>query len=326
MRYVLLIAVFLAAGCAKRQPPPSPGAELVKKCMILGFTRGPYSYTHVDGTDFRYSSPAGLEGVNGGMCDKITYIAENLVVEIRDEEGHPVKQPIDLKAEWVEGSVCWPTNGMFGGSPITGDGFNTPEAGSTTDGGGRASFSLALRSAPGSVKNVYFPRYVPLHDASAQDVTENDPDYVAPPCLDTTVTFRLSIARSKDGGLCGASWYTHKPSDMCVVWISEIKPIDVPGATMQSEAQANGYSLMSDEFPTSLDCTNCDPLRFDADKDGDVDQSDFGILQSCFGVVPVSPQCTCFDLNYDGIDIRDYNAFLNCAAGPAIRVNVLCDD
>jgi hypothetical protein len=60
----------------------------------------------------------------------------------------------------------------------------------------------------------------------------------------------------------------------------------------------------------------------DADGDGDVDQADFGIFQTCFtttGELLPLPGCHCFDRAGDEtIDAEDLEEFMNCATGPGI--------
>jgi hypothetical protein len=65
----------------------------------------------------------------------------------------------------------------------------------------------------------------------------------------------------------------------------------------------------------------------DADGDGDVDQVDFGIWQSCYtgpggGILP---GCECFDRNNSGsVDGNDFNEFMNCYTGANVAFNPLC--
>jgi len=76
----------------------------------------------------------------------------------------------------------------------------------------------------------------------------------------------------------------------------------------------------------------CNDPFADADGDGDVDQDDFAVFQTCFtgsgGGVPEG--CNCFDkdpLGGDGdIDSLDFGVFENCASGPAIPADPGCDD
>lgn len=77
--------------------------------------------------------------------------------------------------------------------------------------------------------------------------------------------------------------------------------------------------------------TDCPDPFADADRDGDVDQVDFGLMQLCFtgdaGGTP--PGCRCFDRNEDGsITGIDVAAFVHCAAdgGPMLPADPTCDD
>lgn len=86
----------------------------------------------------------------------------------------------------------------------------------------------------------------------------------------------------------------------------------------------------------------CNDPFADADGDGDVDQADFGILQTCItgengASIPEDPAyCTCFDrqetapggglLPPDGdIDATDVMTFEKCATGPGLPANPGCD-
>ncbi len=82
----------------------------------------------------------------------------------------------------------------------------------------------------------------------------------------------------------------------------------------------------------------CPNPVFDADKDSDVDQADFAVLQACFtdsgdplGIFESLPDvCRCMDVLRPGsdndLDRDDYDAFELCASGPGIRANAACDD
>lgn len=68
----------------------------------------------------------------------------------------------------------------------------------------------------------------------------------------------------------------------------------------------------------------------DADRDGDVDQADFAVLQACYtGQDPetgVSGACQVFDREPQGapdgdVDVWDFEAFENCATGPGIALD-----
>ncbi len=83
------------------------------------------------------------------------------------------------------------------------------------------------------------------------------------------------------------------------------------------------------EDPAGLPCVNPE-VRFDADGDGDVDQMDFSVFQTCLAGPDGSfecPRCRC--MNADGnntIDQNDYAAFESCASGAGILAVATCDD
>lgn len=74
-----------------------------------------------------------------------------------------------------------------------------------------------------------------------------------------------------------------------------------------------------------------DPFA-DADGDGDVDQTDFAVVQACFtgpGPFTLDGPCRCFDRDAEGVgdndvDGDDYGAFEECASGPGIPADPSC--
>lgn len=79
-----------------------------------------------------------------------------------------------------------------------------------------------------------------------------------------------------------------------------------------------------------LRCPNPE-LRFDADGDGDVDQSDFAVIQACFTGADGGPfdcsTCRCMNTGGDtDIDGDDLVAFEQCASAPGVAADVTCDD
>ena len=69
----------------------------------------------------------------------------------------------------------------------------------------------------------------------------------------------------------------------------------------------------------------------DSDGDGDVDQEDFGVFQTCYTQdLPSFPQehpCHCLD--YDGddeIDQTDFTAFEACMSGANVPADPACKD
>ena len=81
-------------------------------------------------------------------------------------------------------------------------------------------------------------------------------------------------------------------------------------------------------------CVTKDP-RSDSDEDGDVDHVDFGAFQKCLdpqGLFSLSPECSCFDRDINGvsdgfINADDFETFMNCAltSGPGIPADPNCD-
>jgi hypothetical protein len=95
---------------------------------------------------------------------------------------------------------------------------------------------------------------------------------------------------------------------------------------------AQGYTCLSTTIgPPAPECPN---PRYDADRDGDVDQLDFAAFQLCYTASygGVGAGCDCFDWNPamgqgDGdVDVEDWGLFELCASGPGVPANPLCDD
>lgn len=71
---------------------------------------------------------------------------------------------------------------------------------------------------------------------------------------------------------------------------------------------------------------SCGELFADADRDGDVDQADFGLFQACYSGSSVlldlsnPSNCGCFDRNGDHtVDVLDLDEFLACITGPGMN-------
>lgn len=65
----------------------------------------------------------------------------------------------------------------------------------------------------------------------------------------------------------------------------------------------------------------------DHDGDGDVDQEDFGVFQTCLteGLSGILPGCSCFDYDYsDAIDGVDFDAFAACMSGSGVPAKPTC--
>ncbi len=70
------------------------------------------------------------------------------------------------------------------------------------------------------------------------------------------------------------------------------------------------------------------PAPGDFDRDGDVDQRDFGFLQVCMTGTDMGPRADrCVEADFDlddDVDRDDYAAFELCATAPAVRARVTC--
>jgi hypothetical protein len=76
-----------------------------------------------------------------------------------------------------------------------------------------------------------------------------------------------------------------------------------------------------------------DGVRFDTDLDGDVDMTDFSVLQRCYtglsgvGLVYHAPTCWAMDADENGhVDAGDFVAFQNCATRSSVPADPACDD
>ncbi|HPD32493.1 MAG TPA: hypothetical protein PLL20_21070 [Phycisphaerae bacterium] len=71
------------------------------------------------------------------------------------------------------------------------------------------------------------------------------------------------------------------------------------------------------------------PVRMDFDKDGDVDQADFGRMQACLtgvGVLQMDPLCDRTLLDHDDdTDADDLGIFRDCLSGPGLEPDPACD-
>jgi hypothetical protein len=96
------------------------------------------------------------------------------------------------------------------------------------------------------------------------------------------------------------------------------------------QADCTGGRVWSHKECSQVTCDPavCGTPAADANCDGDVDQTDFALLQACLGSDPTTePACECLDLAPDLIiDADDLLAFELCASGPGIPLNPACAD
>jgi hypothetical protein len=85
-----------------------------------------------------------------------------------------------------------------------------------------------------------------------------------------------------------------------------------------------------DDLPgASVNAAGCPlPIPGDIDGDGDVDQSDFGLLQACFsGATVPQPQPACALARLDAdpdVDQADFDIFHRCYSGPNLAGDPAC--
>ncbi len=95
------------------------------------------------------------------------------------------------------------------------------------------------------------------------------------------------------------------------------------GQTLQITGVKRTYGDPAAHSPVTLNLagTVAGGPPSDFDQDGDVDQSDFAMLQRCLsGILLTPPGCAFSDLNHDGLtETADVSLFLDCMAGPDLN-------
>lgn len=73
----------------------------------------------------------------------------------------------------------------------------------------------------------------------------------------------------------------------------------------------------------------CPTVRSDLDRDGDVDQEDFGLFQACYsgpGLIQAKPACSMARLDPDeDVDQDDYAVLQGCMTGADVPANLQCE-
>jgi hypothetical protein len=101
----------------------------------------------------------------------------------------------------------------------------------------------------------------------------------------------------------------------------------------QADADEDGAGDACDDCPDTLPGVGVDergcpsPIPGDLDRDGDVDLTDFGLLQLCFSGPGVSPGAECDSSLLDGdndVDQGDLVIFLGCLSGPNVPADPDC--
>jgi hypothetical protein len=154
-------------------------------------------------------------------------------------------------------------------------------------------------------------------------------DISQPPIVDVDAADRVSgqtVAVEQIPG--GGAWYLEQS-----LW--QIEPPQRHGEPIVLTSEPLWGALV-DQIVVDTDSVQlpgCNVPFADADGDGDVDQVDFAIWQSCVtgehgGVLA---GCDCFDRDNDGVgdgdvDDQDLEAFEACASGPGIPADPACDE
>lgn len=133
--------------------------------------------------------------------------------------------------------------------------------------------------------------------------------------------------------------------DQAYVDVDHVSAGPVPEYVCYNRLDDDGDGLTDCDDPDCAAATACacsDPFA-DMDRDGDVDQVDFGMWQVCYTrpapTAPLSPECDCLDredANGDGffnppvdgdgdVDLDDFLKFQLCASGPAVPASKDCD-
>ncbi len=104
----------------------------------------------------------------------------------------------------------------------------------------------------------------------------------------------------------------------------------------QADADSDQVGDECDDCPDTIvgagvDQHGCPPfIPGDSDRDGDVDQKDFGHFQSCLSGAGVSQdKSACQDARLDDdpdVDERDLDIFVGCLSGPGVPANGACAD
>jgi hypothetical protein len=101
-------------------------------------------------------------------------------------------------------------------------------------------------------------------------------------------------------------------------------------AQFQNMTDGRGASAI-DRIRVCIGCTvvgDCPNPFADADRDGDVDMTDFGLFQACYAAAdPQAGNCSCFMHDTQaGIGVGDLFAFVSCFSGSNVPANPGCDD
>lgn len=146
----------------------------------------------------------------------------------------------------------------------------------------------------------------------------------------------LYFSSDRPGGMGGNDiWVTHREG---LGWSPprNLGPeVNSTGADREPEVAANGRELFFTGIRSGgVGLSDLWMVRslfasVDFDRDGDIDQTDFGYLQRCQGfdnsMVALQPECIAGDLDEDGlIDENDLAALIQCHSGPNLPADRDC--
>lgn len=123
-------------------------------------------------------------------------------------------------------------------------------------------------------------------------------------------------------------------TDGCVNDPNKTAPGQCGCGVADADADSDGVADCRDTCPNTVpgatvDANGCPPLlAADFNRDGDVDQDDFGHFQSCMtGPALGPPALGCDDADLDGdddVDMSDYGILQRCLSGPGIPASPSC--
>jgi len=145
-----------------------------------------------------------------------------------------------------------------------------------------------------------------------------------------------------EGGVAAVRWDGYPNMENNGIWMHEIIELPVTSTTGDIELRLTYRMKEPRKQVVAWDNVSltfakveplCGELRFDRDRDLDVDQVDFALLQACFtgdgdpDLSFNSADCKCFDTNNDlDVDQVDVQAFEDCASAPGVESAITCDD
>jgi hypothetical protein len=104
---------------------------------------------------------------------------------------------------------------------------------------------------------------------------------------------------------------------------------DLPSAEITATVQISATNAVQSPQTIAIRLDILPPPG-DQDRDGDVDQADFGVFQGCYtgpGRRQTDPACRFARLDHDvDVDLNDFGVFQRCVSGPNIPADPACTD